>query len=406
VQWADPATLDLLLYLAGSLAEQPAPVLLLFTLSTSGEGFAEAQSRWVMALKRTRLPLTARVLAAFTQEETQRFVRALLRAEQPPAVGESCSSDGGPERREAAPYRDVLEPFANWLSVQTRGQPLYLVETLKELRAREILVPAPGERGSWCLVLRTGLLAETPVGELIPSSVRELIRSQLARLSPSAWTLLMAGAVVGQGLSFERLIGVARLDEQEGLCALEELLRQGLLREGTPGEEAQASDGYAFPREMMRQVISQEAGATRQRLVRQRALLVMREETEDNEDGESRLPSPVSGGSSAFVETRNGHGRPVAARLAQGGRHEAVAKDTWGATRRQSGRWMGEHTLPAARGAWRQAALDFPRSPPGSSFRAFLLRAQEGNRDERDHAALSSAAQPGQIPTRAGMQSG
>jgi DNA-binding SARP family transcriptional activator len=403
IQWADPATLDLLLYLAGSLAEQPAPVLLLFTLSTSGEGCAEEPSSWVRALKRTRLPLIARVLAAFTQEETQRFVQALVWAEQPPGVGNGGSTTEGPERREAAPCRDVLEPFANWLYVQTRGQPLYLVETLKELRAREILVPTPGEHDSWCLVLRTGLLAETPVGELIPASVCELIRSQLARLSPSAWALLMAGAALGQGLSFERLIGVARLDEQEGLRTLEELLRHGLLREGTADEESHASEGYAFPCEMMREVVSQETGATRQRLVQRRALLVRQEEIEDHEDGESRLPSPVSGGSSAFAETMHEHGRPVVARLAQAARHGAFAKDAAGATSRQRGRWPGEHTFPTARGAWRQAASDFPRSPPGTSFRAFLLGAQEGNRDERDHAALISAAQAGGIPNETGV---
>jgi len=370
VQWADPATLDLLLYLAGSLAEQPAPVLLLFTLSTSGEGCVEEQPSWVMALKRTHLPLTARVLVAFTKEETQRFVRALVWAEQPPAVGNGGSTDEGSGSREVAPYRDVLVPFANWLSVQTRGQPLYLVETLKELLAREILVPSLGENGAWGLVLRTGLLAETPVGELIPSSVRELIRSQLARLTPSAGALLVAGAALGQGLSFERLIGVAQLDEHEGLRALEELLRHGLLWEGTPDEESRASDGYAFPREMMREVVYQEAGAARQRLVQPRVLLVMREEIEDDQNGESRLPQPASGDRYASAETRNGHGRPAVARAAHGDRRGALAKDASGATRRQSGRWTGGQTLPAVRGAWGHAAPGFSRSPPGGPCRA------------------------------------
>jgi hypothetical protein len=76
--------------------------------------------------------------------------------------------------------------------------------------------------------------------------VRELIRSQLGRLSPSAWTLLVAGAVLRQGLTFERLCRVAQLDAQEGLRALEEVLRSGLLREGTLVEEAQAFHGYAL----------------------------------------------------------------------------------------------------------------------------------------------------------------
>src|SRR5947207_3183613 len=83
MQWADTATLDLLLYLARSLAEQPAPVLLLLNLRTGAESFTEVQSTWVMALKRTRIPLTALVLTSFTQEETQRFVQELAWAEQP-----------------------------------------------------------------------------------------------------------------------------------------------------------------------------------------------------------------------------------------------------------------------------------------------------------------------------------
>jgi DNA-binding SARP family transcriptional activator len=375
VQWADPATLDLLLYLARSLAEQPAPVLLLFNLTTSGESFAEAPSSWVMALKRTRLPLTARVLAAFTQEETHRFVRALVWAEQPPAVGNGGSTDEGSGSREVAPYRDVLVPFANWLYVQTQGHPLYLVETLKELLAREILVPSPGENGAWGLVLRAGLLAETPVGELIPSSVRELIRSQLGRLTPSARALLVAGAALGQGLSFERLIGVAQLDEREGLRALEELLRNGWLCEGAQIEEGQGLDDYAFPREMMREVVYQEAGVTHQRLIQRRVLAVRREEAGDNlgEEAPSRPPQPTPADGHVLAEPGNGQGRRIVAGAASRGirgMHLAVAKDSSSAAWRHAG--TDENTPLAAweRSAAGHAAPALPRSPPGRPGRA------------------------------------
>src|SRR5712692_1833822 len=288
LQWADTATLDLLLYLARSLAEQPGPVLLLLNLRTGTDPVPDAQSTWVMALKRTRMPLTALVLSAFTQEETQHFVQACAWAEQPLEVGNTSSTGGGPENGEASTGRAALVPFANWLYFQTQGQPLYLVETLKGLLAREIMLPSLQEHGSWGLVLRTGLLAQTPVGELIPSSLRELIRPQLDRLTPSAWALLVAGAAVGQGLTFERLIQVAQLDEQEGLRALEELLRSGLLCEVV--EESQAFDGFAFPREMIREVVYQEAGATRQRLVQRRVSAVIREEIGDDRGEEARLP--------------------------------------------------------------------------------------------------------------------
>jgi len=370
LQWADTATLDLLLYLARSLAEQPAPVLLLLNLRTGADPFPDAQSTWVMALKRTRIPLTALVLAPFTKEETQHFVQALDWAEQPREVGNTSSTGDCPGNREASTFREALVPFANWLYFQTQGQPLYLVETLKELLAREIIVPSLQEHGSWGLVLRTGLLAQTPVGDLIPQALRELIRSQLVRLTPSAWALLVAGAALGQGLTFERLIQVARLDEQEGLPALEELLRSGLLCEVV--EESQAFDGFAFPREMIREVVYQEAGVTRQRLVQRRVSAVIREEIEDDRGEEARLPRPAP--SDGHAETRHGQRRRVVARAVHGEMHRAVAQDASGATRRHADAGTSAQTLLVARerGAWGQAAPDVSRSPPGSPARAFF----------------------------------
>jgi DNA-binding SARP family transcriptional activator len=365
MQWADTATLDLLLYLARSLAEQPAQVLLLLNLCAGAESCTDAQSTWLMALKRTRIPLTALELAAFSKEETRRFVQALAWAEQPLQVENISSIERGPQNGEASLSRDALVPFANWLYFQTRGQPLYLVETLKELLTREVIVPSLQENGSWGLLLLTGMLAQTPVGELIPSSVRELIRSQLGRLTPSAWALLVAGAALGQGLTFERLIQVAQLDEQEGLRALEELLRKGLLCEGTLVEEPQAFDGYAFPREMIREVVYQEAGVTRQRLVQQRASIVMREE-------EARLLHPDSGDGYASAETRNEQERRVSAGAVGGTVHRTVARDSSGAIRKHAG--AGELTLLAVR-EWsvgEHVAPDFPRSPPGSPFQSFF----------------------------------
>jgi len=148
---------------------------------------------------------------------------------------------------------------------------------------------------------------------------------------------------------------VAQLDEQNGLHALEELLRSGLLWEGTVVEESQAFDGFAFPGEIIREVVYQEAGATRQRLVQRRLSAVIREEIEDDRGEEARLPRPAPIDGHAPAETRNGQRRRVVARAVHGDMHRAVAKDSSG-----------------ARGAWGQAAPDFPRSPPGSPSRAFF----------------------------------
>jgi len=329
----------------------------------------------MIALRRTRIPLTALALAAFTREETRQFIQALAWAEQPLEMGNNSSTGGCPEKREASTLREVLVPFANWLYFQTQGQPLYLVETLKGLLAREIIVPSLQENGSWGLVLRSGLLAQTPVGELIPSSVRELIRSQLGRLTPSAWALLVAGAALGQGLTFERLIQVAQLDEQEGLRALEELLRSGLLSEGTPVEDSQAFDGFAFPREMIREVVYQEAGATRQRLLQRRVSAVKQEE-------KAHLLHPAPGDGYAPAKTRNAQGWRLAAGTVGGDMHRAVAKDSSGATRRHAGAGTGEHTLLAVGdwGAGGHVTPDVPRSPPGSPSRALFETRRRGGK--------------------------
>ena len=374
MQWADTATLDLLLYLARSLADEGAPILLLLSVRTGAESFTGVQSTWMMALKRTSIALTALLLAAFTQEETRRFVQELAWAEQPVEVGNNHgATEGSREQREASTLREALVPFANWLYFQTQGQPLYLVETLKGLLAREIIVPAPQGKGSWGLVLRTGLLAQIPVDELIPSSVRELIRSQFGRLTPSAWALLVAGAVLGQGLTFERLIQVAQLDEPEGLRALEELLRHGWLCEGTQVEEGQALDDYAFPREMIREVVSQEAGVTRQRIMQRRVSALRQEKTEDDPGEEAHPPRPALVDRHALAEARNGEGRRVmagAVRRGIRGMHHAVAKDSSGVTRRHAGTDEISPLAAWGRSAGGHAAPAFPRSPPGRRGRA------------------------------------
>src|SRR5690348_6797366 len=129
--------------------------------------FSDQQPTWLLALKRTRIPLTTLVLTAFTKEETQHFVQGLAWAEQPLEVRNNSSADGCPDNGEPFTGRGVLVSFADWLYVQTRGQPFYLVETLKGLLEREIILPSLQRNGTWGLVLSDGLLAQTPIGDLI-----------------------------------------------------------------------------------------------------------------------------------------------------------------------------------------------------------------------------------------------
>jgi predicted ATPase len=331
-----------------------------------------------MALKRTGIPLTTLGLVPFTQEETQRFVQALVWAEQP--EGEhNDTRERGSVSGSTSTFREQLAPFAHWLYVQTRGLPSYLMETLKGLLEQEIIVPSLQQDGTWRLVLRTELLAQTPASAFIPASVRELIRSQLGQLTPAAWALLVAGAVMGEGLTFERLCQVAQLDEETGLQALEEVLRRGWLCEGKRAQEAQACEEYTFAGEMIRAVVSQQAGTTRQRLVQRRVATVLQVEAEHDQSEEVSLPYPTPIDGHVARETRESPQRRVVAGAGSGERSgmRLVAQSAVGGigtinrtpqvTRRRTDTCIYKQTSLAAwePGAAVHAAFGLPRSPPG-----------------------------------------
>jgi predicted ATPase len=391
MHWADTGTRDLVLYLAQSLAEQSAPILLLLTLRSGVETFPDQQSSWVMALKRTGIPLTTLGLAPFTQEETQRFVQALAWAEQQSEAEHNDASERGSARGSSATFREQLASFAHWLYVQTRGLPSYLMETLKGLLEQEIIVPSLQQDGTWRLVLRTELLAQTPASAFIPASVRELIRSQLGQLTPAAWALLVAGAVMGEGLTFERLCQVAQLDEETGVQALEEVLRRGWLCEGKRAKEAQVFEEYTFAGEMIRAVVNQQAGTTRQRLVQRRVVAVLQAEAESDQGEEARLPHPTPIDGHAAGETRARPQRRVVAGAGSGERSDmrlvaqsavrGIGTINWPQqmTRRRADASICQKPQLAVweeRGTTAQAPFAFPRSPPERLASAFLRRTE------------------------------
>ena len=78
-----------------------------------------------------------------------------------------------------------------------------------------------------------------------------------------------------------------------GIQALEEVLHRGWLCEDKRAEESQVEEGYIFPGEMIRMVVYQEAGAVRQRLVQQRAAVVLQAEAEYDQGEYILLPTPT-----------------------------------------------------------------------------------------------------------------
>ena len=252
LQWTDSATLDLLQYAIRRWRDSAARVLLLVSLRSEAlhpmtqpqqTGGPQGLSQWLTSVSRELTPVHIE-LEPLGERETVQMVLSIL---SPPAAD-----------------------FAQWLYDETRGQPFYLMETLKDLLERQVLRPKRRAEGQWTFAVD----AEHDLGHAVrvPSTVQAVVRSRLNRLSPNAFSLLASGAVLEQQITFERLCAISNVTEDLALPALDELISgRLLLEEPQPG----IASAYAFANDMLRDVVYTEAGDARRRLFHRRALEVL-----------------------------------------------------------------------------------------------------------------------------------
>jgi len=150
-----------------------------------------------------------------------------------------------------------------------------VLELLKVLLERGLLAPSLQQDGRWGIDFEEAASQLATLHGVLPSSVREVIRTRLELLTPSAFTLLTAGAVLGQNCTFELLCQVAGLGEQDGLAALEEVLTAQDLREEQQEDRRSVSTRYGFTHDKIRDVVYTETGDARRHVLHRRALDVL-----------------------------------------------------------------------------------------------------------------------------------
>ena len=262
LQWADAASLDVLHYLARRFAESKTPALLLLTLRMEGGEMPPELVEWRTGMERA-VQLTRLQLGPLANEDIVRLLQTFAGA-------------GGKDGRHAA----NLERFGQWLFAETEGQPFYMIETLKVLLERGALASHPNGDGGWTIDFTAAMEHEAVLYGFFPPSVREVIVARLERLPPNALALLVAGAVLEQGITFERLCQVADLTEQDGLPALDEVLHSHLLYESEfegGGKGRLAGGRYLFAHAKIRAVVYAEAGEARRSIFHRRALEVLQD---------------------------------------------------------------------------------------------------------------------------------
>jgi predicted ATPase len=251
VQWADAASLDLLLYACRRWFEENTPVLLLFTLRSEALAQVTTTSNtlrdWLYNLRRegevTRLPLSP-----LTEKATHELVEELV------AQGD-------------------VDAFARWLYRETGGQPFFIMETLEALVEAGMARSVEDTAGRRLDV--TGVEQKMNAAQpLLPAGVRQLIRQRLSRLTPEATNLLAAAAVLGQTFHFRQLCRVADREAVSSLAALDELLSARLLE---AGERSSRLAEYRFTHDKIRDVVYTEAGDARRHLFHERAFAHLQE---------------------------------------------------------------------------------------------------------------------------------
>jgi DNA-binding SARP family transcriptional activator/predicted ATPase len=247
IQWADAASLDVLHYAGRRCMEDHTPIMLLLSMRTEAPALTHELSTWLAGLERD-LHVLSLTLGALTFDETLQLLRALRTTH--------------------------AEGLAQWLFAQTGGQPFYAMETLKALLERGLLGWQRQEYGGWGIQYEPATFTTSQLHSFLPPGVREVIRSRLDQLTPAAFTLLVAGAVLAHNFTFERACQVAGLQEDEGLSALDEVLTRRLLQEaaGESGEQPIATSGtYFFTHDKIRDVVYTEAGKARRGIFHRRA---------------------------------------------------------------------------------------------------------------------------------------
>lgn len=272
IQWADAASLDVLSYAARRWRESDTPVLLLLNLRADALMTLPALVDWLSGMEHD-LALMRLALGPLTAASTMRLVQSL--ADEQASDTETRSSPGQSVRQEevrSAGTAKEIERFGRWLFAETGGQPFFLMETLKALLERGVVIRRRSLVGEGGIDVASVIADETILRSYLPSGVRAVILTRLARLTSVAFQLLVAAVVLGQRGTFERLCQVAGLDETEGLSALDEILRDRLLY-----EDDQASQGrYLFAHDKIRDVVYTEAGDARRRVFHRRALEALR----------------------------------------------------------------------------------------------------------------------------------
>src|SRR6266550_8541964 len=226
LQWADASSLELLHFVARQIERQK-----IVLLGTYNEAERDANAT-LRSTEQSLLGLgclTVRRLDPLEREEVEEIVAQMFGVD-----------------------KAVTRHFSPMLYDWTRGNPFFVEETLKSLVDSGALTQSDGRWTGWEMQTLH-----------LPSTIRDVVKARMDRLSPNARTLANLAAVIGTRAEYETLATVSGLAEMEIIAGLEELLAQRVLQETGSVDAIH----YDFTHPLLQQVIYTELGQARARLL-------------------------------------------------------------------------------------------------------------------------------------------
>ena len=140
---------------------------------------------------------------------------------------------------------DEIIPLAQRLHRETKGNPFFLLETVKALyESGDLQLHSQRWQADWGQLAQRSSLAA-------PSGVEKLIQARIYRLTQETQEALALAAVAGQEFDFAVLEGAWGKGEEAALLAVEELLRRQLIVE----TQGPAGRDYAFDHSKVQEVV-------------------------------------------------------------------------------------------------------------------------------------------------------
>ncbi len=207
IQWADDASLELLVSLARSLETMPMALVI---------GFRSLEARekpdvWQCIESLDRHAFTIRIqLEAFTRDKIKQLAQKALGINVLPEV--------------VAHFEQV-----------SQGNPLFVLETLKVLLETGAALE---DQQHWISRFQTMPL---------PTGLREVVVSRLSRLEPQTLEVIQLAAAIGTSFDFELLQDLTQISTLALLDTLDALIRTGFLQEIEPG--------FGFAHDQLRQTV-------------------------------------------------------------------------------------------------------------------------------------------------------